>query len=104
MPQFDVHENRGRTRAGFPFFVVVQSNEFPGTINTLVVPVTHLAGAYPDYAPGFDFNGTRYVADALGLFPIPTSRLGPAVGSLASDDCASAIITAIDRVVSTARV
>lgn len=65
--------------------------------------MTHLAGAYPDYAPGFDFRGARYVADALGLFPIPTSRLGPVVGSLTEDDCASAVIAAIDRVVSTAR-
>ncbi len=102
MPQFDVHENRGKTRTGFPFLVVVQSDEFPGTINTLVVPVTHLTGAYPDYAPGFDFQGARYIADALVLFPIPTSRLGPVIGSLAEDASSSAIITAIDRVVSTA--
>ena len=103
MPQFDVHENRGRTRTGFPLLVVVQSNEFAGTTSTLVVPMTHLASGFPDYAPGIDSQGTRYVADALGLFPIPTSRLGPAVGSLADDDRASAIIAAIDRVVSTAR-
>lgn len=102
MPQFEVHENRGKTRTGFPLFVVVQSNEFAGTTNTLVVPLTHLIAAYPDYAPAFDFDGVRYVADALGLFPIPTSRLGPPVGSLA-EDASSAIIAAIDRVVSTAR-
>ena len=101
MPQFDVHENLGRTRTGFPFLVVVQSNEFPATLNTLVVPMTHLTGAYPSYAPAFEFKGTRYVADALALFPIPTGRLGRPAGSLSGDDRTFAIIAAIDRVIST---
>jgi hypothetical protein len=100
MAQFDVCRNAGRTAAGFPFFVVVQSGEFEATSRRLVVPLTREVAGYPAIAPRFTIGRTRVVADALLMFAIPRERLGPVVASLADDASATAIVAAIDRVIS----
>lgn len=102
MAQFDVCRNSGQSRAGFPYFVVVQSAEFERTSRRLVVPLTSDVEAYPVLAPAFTIEGQRVVADALLMFAIPRDRLGPVVASLAADPDATAIVDAIDRVVSRA--
>lgn len=100
MAQFDVCRNLGKTRAGFPFFVVVQSGEFDRTDRRVVVPLTSQVAGYPPLAPAFVIDRKRVVADALLMFAIPRERLGEVVGSLADDESATALVGAIDRVIS----
>jgi len=100
MPQFDICRNPGRSRDGFPYFVIIQSGEFEQTTRRLVVPLTRQVAGYPGIAPSFVIEGVTVVADVLLLFAIPRDRLGPVIGSLADDDSASAIINAVDRVIS----
>ncbi len=92
----------GRTRGNFPYFVVAQSAEFDGSSQRLVVPLSRQAAGYPAFAPSFTIEGAAVVADALLLFSIPRDSLGPVVASLAGDASAFSVISAIDRVISTA--
>jgi mRNA-degrading endonuclease toxin of MazEF toxin-antitoxin module len=100
MAQFDVCRNTGRSRGGFPYFVVVQSAEFDRTERRLVVPLTSQIAGYPKLAPVFVVERKRVVADALLMFAMPRDRLGEVVGSLADDASATAIVGAVDRVIS----
>jgi toxin CcdB len=102
MAQFDVCRNRGRSREGFPYFVVVQSRAFDRTARRVVVPLTVEVAAYPPIAPAFDVEGRRVVADALLIFSMPREQLGAVVVSFADDERAALMIEAIDRVISRA--
>ncbi|WP_158743896.1 CcdB family protein [Acidisphaera sp. L21] len=100
--QFDVCSNLGQRRAVYPYFVVVQSNEFAAMKQRVVVPMTTMTALYPrSYAPHFQIAGIEVVADPLLMFSIPTEKLGERVLSLAEDD-AVGIMSAIDRVLSSA--
>lgn len=98
MRQFDVCANPGKSREGFPYLVIVQSDEFAATDRRIVVPLTPHRAGYPALAPVFDVAGKTLVADTLLIFAIPRDRLGPVVGSLAEDGLAERLLGAIDRV------
>src|SRR5690348_10486157 len=102
MRQFDVCRNHGKSRDGFPYFVVVQSGEFDRTTRRVVVPLTTEVSRYPDIAPVFEVEGRKLVADALLIFAIPLDKLGRVVGSLSDDTNAERLLGAIDRVLARA--
>jgi hypothetical protein len=102
MAQFDVCRNIGRSRAGFPYYAIVQSGEFENTARRLVVPLARNLAAYPTSAPAFTIEGQMVVADALLMFAIQRDQLGQSVASLADDASAALIINQIDRVISRA--
>jgi toxin CcdB len=104
MAQFDVHRNPGRNRAAIPFVVVVQSASFDHAATRLVAPLV-VSGAdepwrYPARLPRFMIEGQTLALDPLLLQAVPRAALGPVVASLANEDDAFAIITAIDQVLS----
>jgi hypothetical protein len=100
MKQFDICRNPGQSRDAFPYFVIIQSNEFATTSRRLVVPLTRHISGYPSIAPTFVVEEAKVIADALLLFAIPCDRLGSVIGSLADDESAETIINAVDRVIS----
>jgi len=102
MRQFDVCRNPGTSRDGFPYLVVVQSDEFVGTDRRIVVPLTPHRAGYPAIAPVFDVAGQAFVADTLLIFAIPKDRLGAVVASLAEDRLAARLLTAVGRVLARA--
>jgi hypothetical protein len=102
MAQFEVCRNGGRSRAGFPYLVIVQSRIFDRTARRLVVPMTTSVAGYPPVAPVFDIEGRRVVADALLMFATSRERLGPVIDSLADDARSGMLIDAIDLVISRA--
>jgi hypothetical protein len=102
MAQFDVCRNSGRSRAGFPYLVIVQSRICDSTARRLVVPMTTEVAWYPAVAPAFDIEGRRVVADALLMFATPRDRLGPVIDSLADDARSGMMIGTIDLVISRA--
>lgn len=106
MAQFDVHRNPGRNRAAIPFVVVVQSQRFDGYARRLVVPLLAASVAeakrYPDIAPRFRILGAEVVLDPLQLQSVPRTALGEAVASLSDEASASAIMAAIDLVLTRA--
>ena len=100
--QHDVCRNLGQRRSVYPFFVVVQSNEFAALNHRVVVPMTAMTGLYPkSYAPRFNIAGVEVVADPLLMFSIPTDKLGEVVHTLDDED-AQAVAMSIDRVLSSA--
>jgi toxin CcdB len=106
MAQFDVHRNPGRSRSAIPFVVVVQSRRFDAHARRLVAPLLFAAlteaRRYPDLAPRFRIVGQDVVLDPLQLQTVPREMLGEVVTSLADDASASAIINAIDVVLTRA--
>jgi toxin CcdB len=99
MHQFDVCRNGGRTRDGFPYFVVMQSKEFDRGKRRVVIPLTTEVGRYPDIAPRFEVEFRRVVADALLIFSILLENLGEVVASLSDDTSAGHLLSAIGRVI-----
>lgn len=99
MRQFDVCRNGGRTRDGFPYFVVIQSREFDRSKRRVVIPLTTEVARYPEIAPTFEVEGKQVVADALLIFSIPLDTLGEVVASLSDDTSAGHLLSAIDRVI-----
>jgi toxin CcdB len=104
MPQFDIHRNPGRGKADIPYVVVVQSAYYDRQRTRLVAPLVINDGAvewrYPGRMPHFIVEGRRVVLDPLLMQAVPSTSLGPVVASLADDNSAVAIITAIDEVIS----
>jgi len=99
--QFDVHRSVGRTRDGYPYFVIVQSSVFEAAMTRLVVPLTRHVAGFPDNIARFTIEGRQVAADPLLMFPIPRDKLGECVASLADDDSAARLIAAINQVIST---
>lgn len=104
MAQFDVHRAPGRLRQDVPYVVVVQSGYYSATPNRLVIPLVRAEplGSIrpPTHLPRFEIEGRDVILDPLRLQPVPRAVLGPVVASLADDNSAVAIITAIDEVIS----
>lgn len=105
MPQFDVHRNTGQNRASIPYVVVLQSQRFDAS-RTRLVAALRLAPAQsiadPDLTPKFRIEGREVLLDPLQIVAIQRRSLGRAVGSLADDASSSAIIAAIDAVITRA--
>jgi toxin CcdB len=106
MAQFDVHRNPGGSRDTVPFVVIVQSRQFDGVPTRLAAPLIELPPGSPLRAPAHlprvSVLGRSLVLDMLQLQSIPRGALGPAVASLADDDSATRIVSALDAITSRA--
>jgi toxin CcdB len=105
MAQFDVHRSPGRNRAAVPFVVVVQTRALDHLATRLVIPLmasnnfTH----HRIYAtPVFDIEGQPVVLAPWQMQTVRADQLGPVIASLADDVSSSAIINAIDAVITRA--
>jgi toxin CcdB len=102
MAQFDVHTNPGQNRADIPYVVVIQSRRFEEAHTRLVAALRtapHGAVADPTLTPRFRVAGKAVILDPLQIVAIRRSSLGRHVASLADDASSSAIINAIDAVI-----
>ena len=105
MAQFDVHTTTGRNTAGTPYVVVVQSARYDRRPSRVVVPLVTLPpdnAGDPDLMPEFHIEGRIVFLNPLRLLTVPTSALGDKVASLADDISSTAVIRAIDEVISRA--
>lgn len=102
MAQFDVHRNLGRSRAKYPYLIVVQSGLLRGWERRVVVPLA-LAAALPE-GPDEQLNPAVMVQDqqyrvvAHEITNVPLEALGDVVANLAAE--AETIISAVDLVLS----
>jgi toxin CcdB len=103
LPQFDVHLTPGRPRPLTPFVVDLQSNRLARAASRLVVPLV-LARPRPELylAPRVTVLGRLVFLDVFNLATIPADRLGPAVAAIVRDEDRTAIIRAIDELLSQA--
>lgn len=98
MAQFDVHRNRGASRARYPYLVVVQSEMLRAWRRRVVVPLA--AGdpfpGVPDSRlnPVFVIDDRRYYLAAQEIANVPMEALGEVATNL--KDHATIIIDAID--------
>lgn len=105
MAQFDVHATTGRNAQGTPYVVIVQSSRFDERARRVVVPLVLLEpgrGLDRELTPRFRIEGRHVYLNPLGILTVPLSALGRHVASLADDTSSSAIINAIDAVISRA--
>lgn len=107
MSQFHVHRNPGRNASVIPYVVVVQSAAFDRHARRLVIPLLVADGIgakikvpYSDATPIVVVNDQELLLNPFEMASVPTDKLGPKIGSLASSE--SAIITALDEVFSRA--
>lgn len=101
--QFDVCRNPGRNRALIPFVLVVQSNQFEGTLRRVVVPLIARGGfAAPESeaGPHFLVEGQAVAMDPLQVASVPSYSLGAPIASLAHEE--ARILRAMDEMLSTA--
>jgi toxin CcdB len=101
--QLSVHRNPGRNKGVVPFVVVVQSNRFRNSVRRVVVPLVAaeaFALADSDVGPHFMIGDREVVLDPLQITNVPRDLLGPAVGSLTSEE--SRVINALDALLSRA--
>lgn len=100
MPQFDVHRNLGRSRARYPFLIVVQSGLLNRWERRVVVPlsVVEPGGPLPDplLNPAMTVDGVSCVVAAQEIGNVPLDALGEVVENRRDD--AEIIIGAIDWV------
>lgn len=105
MAQFDVHANTGRNRIDIPYVVVIQSRRFDEARTRLVAALRAAPRgpvADPTLTPRFRIGGKHVLLDPLQIVALPRSSLGRLVTSLADDASSSAIINAVDAVISRA--
>ncbi|PWC39540.1 CcdB family protein [Azospirillum sp. TSO35-2] len=103
MAQFDVHRNRGATRSGTPYLVVVQSQRFDASKRRVVVPLLAadaVQTAEPSLTPTFVVERRDVLLNPLQLASVPAEQLGERVCSLADDS--DRIVAAIDLLISRA--
>jgi toxin CcdB len=104
MAQFDVHRNRGRSREGIPFVVVVQSSLYDEYNRRVVVPLVKKSYlnkvSHPRFNPTFRVKNVPVVLHPLEIVSVPSDKLGQLVGSLANDS--DRIIDALDELISRA--
>lgn len=104
MSQFDVHRNRGQSRDGVPFVVVVQSSLYDEYARRIVVPLVRKSYlgtiSQPALNPAFNIKNVTVVLHPLEMVSVPVEKLGERVGSLASDS--DKIIGALDELLSRA--
>jgi|ERR1700730_14305965 toxin CcdB len=105
MAQFDVHANTGQSRADIPYVVVIQSRRFDAARTRLVAALRAAPrGKVPDAAltPRFRIDAKYVLLDPLQIVAIQRSSLGRLVTSLSDDVSSSAVINAIDAVITRA--
>ena len=105
MAQFDVHVVAGRNARGTPYVVVVQSSRYDDRPGRVVIPLVLLdqtRGISTELTPRFRIEGKDVWLNPLGIVTVPKSALGRCVTSLANNASSSAIITAIDAVITRA--
>ncbi|TCK33569.1 toxin CcdB [Paraburkholderia sp. BL8N3] len=102
MARFDLYSNpSARSKANSPYLVDVQSDHLGDLVSRVVIPLTRVAGNYTpskvaqDLSPLFDIEDEQFVLETPLLGAIKTSDLGPAVGTLRSEQ--DRIIAALDR-------
>lgn len=102
MAQYDVHRNRGRSQALFPYLVVLQSGLLRRWDRRIVAPLVRSLprGLDPAMAPRFVIEGTPAFLVVREFGNVPMAALGDIVGNLDSES--DAIIRAIDLVFSRA--
>jgi toxin CcdB len=103
MAQFDVHRNRGSSRANIPFLLIIQSARFDRTDGRIVVPLIlkdQLVSRDPHLNLLFVVEGREVVLSPLQIVTFPRDALGPKVANLA--DQGDDIIRALDLVISRA--
>jgi toxin CcdB len=104
MAQFDVHRSPGRSSA-VPYVVVVQSKSLDHLPTRVVIPLARIeefSRITPQLTPTFDLSGAKVVLLAWQIQTVRATSLGPLVTSLADDASSSAIINAIDAVITRA--
>ncbi len=105
MAQFDVHATSGRNARGTPYVVVVQSARFDQRPSRVVIPLVVLDSTHGldhELTPRFKIEGRNVYLNPLGILTVPVNGLGRHVASLADDNSSSAIINAIDAVITRA--
>lgn len=106
MAEFDVHQNPGGSRDTVPFVVLVQSRQFDDVPTRLAAPLIELPQhgplRAPPHPPRLSVLGRTLVLVMLQLQAIPRRALGPVIASLADDDSAMRIVSALDTVTSRA--
>lgn len=105
MAQFDVWRNAGRSAAGTPYVVEVQSRRFADYRRRLVVPLqlaSERGGPEAPFSPLFAVEGRRVFLNPLLMQSVPAELLRERVASFADDDAAAKVMRAIDEVVSVA--
>jgi len=98
MPQFDVHRNLGRSRALYPFLIVVQSGLLDRWERRVVVPLSVVDPGVPLpdalLNPVLVVDGRRCILAAQEIGNVPRDALGEVVMNLRDE--AETIIGAID--------
>jgi toxin CcdB len=105
MAQFDVHATTGRNTAGTPYVVVVQSARYDRRPTRVVIPLVPLPpnnSGDPELMPQFRIEGRTVFLNPLRMLTVPTTALGHKVASLADAIDSTAIIGAIDAVITRA--
>ena len=104
MAQFDVHANTGQSRADIPYVVVIQSRRFDerAEAGRCASRGASCQGSRSALTPRFRIEGKYVLLDPLQIVAIQRSSLGRLVTSLADDVSNSAIINAIDAVITRA--
>jgi toxin CcdB len=105
MAQFDVHAVTGRNAQGTPYVVVVQSSRYDDRPRRVVIPLVVLEqtrNLSSELTPKFKIEGREVWLNPLGIVTVPKSALGRCVASLGDDTSSSAIIHAIDAVITRA--
>jgi toxin CcdB len=95
MKRFDVYRNPElRTRAHFPYFVIVQSDLIDDFDTRVVVPLMRKRAAATRLNPIIEFDGEPLVLKTQQLASVPTRLLTMQCGNVAQAH--SAIFRAID--------
>lgn len=102
MAQYDVHRNRGRSQALYPYLVILQSGLLRRWDRRIVAPMVRSLerGLDPAMAPRFTVEGAPAFLLVREFGNVPISALGDIVGNLDAES--DAIIRAIDLVFSRA--
>jgi len=102
MAQFDVHLNLGRSRADFPYLVILQSGLLREWDRRIVAPIVPSLPREPVVAmsPRVIVDGRAGYLLCREVTNVPRTALGPVVANL--DAWGDAIIAAVDLVFSRA--
>jgi toxin CcdB len=104
MARFDLYNNPSSgPRANSPYLLDVQSDYLGSLLSRVVIPLTRVAGNYTsdkvaqDLAPIIEIGGEKFILETPFLGAIRASELGPATGTLNSDQ--GWVLAALDRLV-----
>jgi hypothetical protein len=97
--QYDVHRNLAGNADRVPFLVVLQHDHVEGLPTRIVAPVLGSRGeTFPTRVTlDIEIAGETLTISMPELFSLPTKRLGPVVGNLASRH--HDIVRSLDRLI-----